>query len=79
MKYLITGAIRHWSTHDDDPYNPDISEYPAHLHSLITSALDSQAKIGWEPMMKGFLSTTWQTLASKDMFAAKSTHDNRQG
>jgi hypothetical protein len=78
VKYLISGAIRYWSTHDD-PYNPDISEYPPHLHSLITSALDSQAKIGWEQMMKGFLSTTWRTLASKDMFAEKPTHDDRQG
>jgi hypothetical protein len=52
---VIAGVIRH-RTSADDSYEPEISSYPTHTKDMIESALQSQFDIGWESMLKGYLS-----------------------
>ncbi|KAI2494260.1 hypothetical protein MHU86_20278 [Fragilaria crotonensis] len=77
-KYLIAGVIRKWSSNTDPDLLVDIAESPSHLHPIINSALQSQTKIGWDLLLKGYFSTHWRTLASMDMYNPTS-FDNTKG
>ena len=45
----------------------DLRDYPPHMLSVITSAINSQTSIGWLSAIKGFLSSDWTTLAKMSM------------
>jgi hypothetical protein len=65
---LISEAVWHW-IHSEQPYTPDILLYPEHLHCTIKKALKSQSWIGWDALMKGYISTThWRLLDTLDSF-----------
>ena len=77
VKYLIKGAIRKWTLQTEPNYTNN-SEYPRRLRQLITTAMESQKRIGWEQLLKGYIRKHWRTLASKEMYT-EATHNERQG
>lgn len=65
--YVITDAVNHWFTGSKAPYTTDLRGFPSHMHEKIQTAITEQSLIGWEPAIKGFLSSTWHSLASLHM------------
>ena len=66
-RYLLTAGLKHWYDATKEPFTPDVSSYPPHMHDVIQQALLSQARIGWYQATKGFLSKHWYTLATLDL------------
>ena len=65
---ILFAGVKHWLSNKDEAFTPDIKGYPKHLLPFIEIAIQSQARIGWYPALKGFLSDKWQDLASMDLF-----------
>jgi hypothetical protein len=57
-------AFTQWVTGSNVPFTVDLRGFPSHMHVTIQTALQEISLIGWEPAVKGFLSSTWHSLAS---------------
>ncbi|KAI2512853.1 hypothetical protein MHU86_1642 [Fragilaria crotonensis] len=67
--YCLTEGIEHWTANPSStPFQPDLSQYAPHLRDPIAAAVASQNKIGWENILRGFLSRDWRELASLDLY-----------
>ena len=64
VRFLILWGLKHWYSQTDEPFRPDVSSFPAHMHEEIAQALlESQERIGWYQASKGFSASTgpsWQ-------------------
>lgn len=66
--YVFNAAITHWFTESNAPYSTvDLHGFPSRMHEAIQQALKKQSLIRWEPTVKGFLTSTWHSLASLHM------------
>ena len=73
---ILFAGVKHWlSNQEGDVFTQDIRGYPTHLLSLIETVIRSQARIGWYPVLKGFLSEKWRDLASMDLLHASKKDD----
>ena len=77
VRYLLYDGIHHWSTMSDDPFDPQLTQYPPHFQPLLSRALEEQSQIGWEFALKGYLSNTWSLIAQQGMDSP--SHDLRNG
>ena len=72
---ILFAGVKHWLSNKDDVFTPDIRGYPTHLLPLFEIAIQSQNRIGWYPVFKGFLSDKWRELASMDLFNVSKKDD----
>jgi hypothetical protein len=77
-RVTLTG-VKHWFSHSDEVFTPDIRGYPSHMTHLIESAIASQSGIGWYQAIKGFFSTKWRVLAEMDMYDKKLNNSAYKG
>ena len=52
--------------------------YHSHMHQYISNALESQLRIGWQNVLKGYLSKSWWDLASMPIIQ-NGTRDEAKG
>jgi hypothetical protein len=71
-RFLILWGLKHWFSQTDEPFQPDVSSFPAHMQVAIAHALSSQERIGWYQASKGFVSQQWSQLATQDLNHPKS-------
>ena len=72
---ILFAGVKHWLSNKDDVFTPDIRGYLTHLLPLIELAIQSQARIGWYQVIKGFLSDKWRELTSMDLFKVSKKDD----
>lgn len=77
VRYLLSSGLVHWLTASQTPFAPSITEFPEHFHALLHSALASQARIGWNQAVKGYISKQWSILATMDMHHPTATDTNK--
>jgi hypothetical protein len=70
VKYILTAGIQSWFTDPTMAFAPNLTEFPTHHQLGLQHAIDKQSIIGWHQAVLGFLSNSWQTAASLDMFHA---------
>ena len=70
VKYILTAGIQSWFTDPTMAFAPNLTEFPTHHQLGLQHDIDKQSIIGWHQAVLGFLSNSWQTAASLDMFHA---------
>jgi hypothetical protein len=56
-------------------YAPTIDKYPTKFYDLMHTALRDQHLIGWQNVLKHYLSNTWWGMASFGMQDSTQFHD----
>ena len=56
----------------NDPIDLPYEKYPIRYHSSIAQAIKEQTLIGWHQLFRGYLTTSWQDLASRDLISSES-------
>lgn len=76
VRYLLADGFCH-TINSDTPYAPSTAQYPSHFQDLISEALESQLRIGWNNSLKGYFSRSWGHLAQYDMH--RKVRDSQKG
>ena len=64
IRHLKHGGLFHNISAADGSFQPNLERYPLHMRQTISNALASQLRIGWQNVLKGYLSKEWRDLAS---------------
>ena len=68
---LIATCVDQTLLHPDKEPAIPLQRYPLRYHTQIQTAVSDQSAIGWRHLLKGFLATSWQKLASQHQTTQK--------
>jgi hypothetical protein len=63
LRRMVVEGLRHWMKQDNTGFHPDTSVYPFHLREPFQEAVRRQSLIGWDNLLRGFVSKAWYDIA----------------
>jgi hypothetical protein len=73
IRRTIHDGIQHWIHNLQDEFSPVINDYPLEIQQLILLAVQSQNRLGWDNVLRGFFSKRWTDLASRSLMVPDRT------
>lgn len=63
---LAVEGIKFWHTTGTNDFRPTLKSFPRHMWKVISNVVRQQSNIGWDNLLKGYLSKAWTDLAAFD-------------
>ncbi|KAI2492886.1 hypothetical protein MHU86_21665 [Fragilaria crotonensis] len=63
---LAVEGIKFWHTTGTNDFHPNLASFPHHMREAVTKVAGQQSAIGWDNLLKGYLSKAWTDLAAFD-------------